>query len=195
MIDYVTSSIIQIFLFSLIPFVFWYFKSGKKENFLNWIGLKKFKINKEVISMTILVVLGFTLLDIFALKLVDGVETATSVFVGKGYRAIPSILVYAIFNTALPEEILFRGFCCKRLKDVLGLKKANIIQAALFGLLHGLMFFKLVGIFKALLIIALTGVFAYFMAYINEKNADGSILPSVFIHSLANIFAGLAAAF
>lgn len=53
--------------------------------------------------MIVVVVLGFTIIDIFALKLVEGVETATSVFEGKGVRAVPSILIYAIFNTALPE--------------------------------------------------------------------------------------------
>ena len=145
--------------------------------------------------MILFVVLGFTVINILALKLLDGVETATSVFEGKGVRAIPSILIYAIFNTAFPEEILFRGFGLKRLKEVLGFNKANIIQSFLFGFLHGLMFFKAMGIFKALVIVIFTGVFAYFMGYINEKQAEGSILPGVFIHSLANILAGLSAAF
>lgn len=195
MIQFIINSVVQIFLFTLAPFVFWYFKSGRKEKFTRWIGLKSFKLNKKVIIMVLFVVLGFTVIDIFALKLVDGVKTATSVFEGKGVRVIPSILIYAIFNTALPEEILFRGFGLKRLKEVLGFNKANIIQSFLFGFLHGLMFFKAMGIFKALVIVIFTGVFAYFMGYINEKQAEGSILPGVFIHSLANILAGLSAAF
>lgn len=195
MTQYVINSVVQIIIFSLLPFVFWYFKSGREEKFPTWIGLKSFKINKEIIAMIVVIVLGFTIIDILALKLVDGVETATSVFEGKGVRAIPSVLIYAIFNTALPEEILFRGFCLKRLKKVVGLNKANIIQALMFGFLHGLMFFKPLGFFKALVIISFTGVFAYFMGYINEKKTEGSILPGVFIHSLANIFAGLSAAF
>ena len=195
MIQFVINSVVQIFLFSLVPFVFWYFKSGRKEKFTRWIGLKSFKINKQVIIMVLFVVLGFTVIDIFALKLVDGVKTATSVFEGMGLRAIPSILMYAIFNTALPEEILFRGFILKRLQEFVGFNKANIIRSVIFGFLHGLMFFRPMGIFKALVIVVFTGVFAYFMGYINEKQAEGSILPGVFIHSLANILAGLAAAF
>lgn len=195
MIQFIINSVVQIFLFTLVPFVFWYFKSGRKEKFTRWIGLKSFKINKEVIIMILFVVLGFTVINILALKLLDGVKTATSVFEGKGVRVIPSILIYAIFNTALPEEILFRGFGLKRLKEVLGFNKANIIQSFLFGFLHGLMFFKAMGIFKVLVIVIFTGVFAYFMGYINERKAEGSILPGVFIHSLANILAGLAAAF
>lgn len=195
MIQFVINSVVQIFLFTFVPFVFWYFRSGRKEKFTSWIGLKSFKINKQVLIMVLFVVLGFTVIDIFALKLVDGVKTATSVFEAKGLRAIPSILIYAIFITALPEEILFRGFVLKRLKEVVGFNKANIIQSFLFGFVHGLMFFRPLGIFKALIIIVFTGVFAYFMGYINEKKTEGSILPGVFIHSLANIFAGLSAAF
>lgn len=195
MIQFVINSVVQIFLFTLVPFVFWYFKSGRKQKFTNWIGLKSFKVNKKVIIMILFVVLGFTVIDILALKLVDGVKTATSVLEGKGLRAIPSILIYAIFNTALPEEILFRGFGLKRLKEVVGFNKANIIQSFLFGFVHGLMFFKPLGIFKALIIVVFTGVFAYFMGYINEKQTEGSILPGVFIHSLANIISGLSAAF
>lgn len=195
MTQYVINSVVQIIIFSLLPFAFWYFKSGREEKFLTWIGLKSFKVNKEIIAMIVVVVLGFTIIDIFALKLVDGVKTATSVFEGMGLRAIPSILIYAIFNTALPEEILFRGFVLKRLQEFVGFNKANIIQSFIFGFLHGLMFFRPMGIFKALVIVVFTGVFAYFMGYINEKQAEGSILPGVFIHSLANILAGLAAAF
>jgi len=33
------------------------------------------------------------------------------------------------------------------------------------------------------------------MGYINEKKADGSILPSWSIHAIANIFSGVCSAF
>ena len=38
-------------------------------------------------------------------------------------------------------------------------------------------------------------VIAYGMGYINEKKAQGSIVPSWLIHAAANIFSGLCAAF
>ena len=47
--------------------------------------------------------------------MIKGIETATSEFTGLGIMAIPAIVVYAAFNTAFPEELLFRGFLLKRL--------------------------------------------------------------------------------
>ena len=44
----------------------------------------------------------------------------------------------------------------KRLENKLGFNIANVIQALLFGLMHGVMFFSLVGVIKAILILAFT---------------------------------------
>ena len=46
-----------------------------------------------------------------------------------------------------------------------------------------------------MIIILLTGIVAYAMGYVNEKKANGSILPSWFIHALSNIFASIIAMF
>ena len=72
---------------------------------------------------------------------------------------------------------------------------ANAIQALLFGLLHGVMFLPFVGIVKAVIIILFTTAIAWFMGYINEKKAGGSIIPSWIIHAAANLFSGICAAF
>ena len=65
----------------------------------------------------------------------------------------------------------------------------------MFGLIHGMMFFPIVGVLKSLLIIFATGCIAYAMGYINEKLSDESILPSFIIHSVSNLVAGLYVAF
>ncbi len=122
-------------------------------------------------------------------------ETATSDFSGLGAAAIPAILIYAILNTALSEEILFRGFLLKRISNKIGFTVGNIIQATLFGLLHGVMFYSAVGIVKALIVIVFTGGIGWCMGYTNEKTAGGSILPSWCIHALANVFSGICSAF
>ena len=83
----------------------------------------------------------------------------------------------------------------KRLSNKFGFRVANVIQSIIFGLLHGIMFFSLVGIVKAMIIILLTGIVAYAMGYVNEKKANGSILPSWIIHALSNIFASIIAMF
>ena len=191
----VVSSVVEILLFSAIPFIWWLITARKKQGFGKWIGLKKTAGGMKIVVMTIVVIVAFLLLGAYSLWIVKGIETAASDFSGLGFAAIPAILVYAAFNTALPEEILFRGFLLKRMQNKLRFPVANGIQALLFGLLHAVMFFNLVGAVKAVIILAFTTVIAWFMGYVNEKNADGSILPSWIIHMIANIFSGVCAAF
>ena len=57
------------------------------------------------------------------------------------------------------------------------------------------MLFSIVGVIKSILIIVFTGAVAWFMGYINEKNSNGSIIPSWIIHTISNLFAGICVAF
>lgn len=68
-------------------------------------------------------------------------------------------------------------------------------QGILFGLLHGAMFFSLIGIVKAALIVAFTGLIAWCMGYADERRADGSILPGWIIHGTANLFSAAVSMF
>lgn len=196
LISKIVSSIVQIIVFSLIPFIGWIVTARKEQNFFEWIGLKKIggKENKPMLWVAGISV-AFMLISVFMLYLIRNVESATSDFQGLGAAAIPAILVYAIFNTALSEEIVFRGFLLKRIANKFGFFAGNTIQALLFGILHGIMFFSTVGVIKAILIILFTGAIGWFMGYTNEKEAEGSILPSWCIHSIANIFSGVCSAF
>ena len=47
----------------------------------------------------------------------------------------------------------------------------------------------------AVIILVFTAMIAWAMGYINEKKANGSIIPSWIIHTIANIFSGVCAAF
>ena len=157
--------------------------------------MKKIEGGKKTLTAIIIVSIAFLFSGAITLYAIKGIETATSEFTGLGIMAIPAIVVYAAFNTAFPEELLFRGFLLKRLANKFGFNIANIIQALLFGVLHGAMFFLLVGVVKAILIIIFTGVIAWFMGYINEKYSNGSIIPSWIIHTISNLFSGICAAF
>ena len=197
LIQKIINSIVEILLFSLIPLIWWLVTARKETGFFNWIGLKKPNNTKE--SKTALwifaIIICFCILSAFMLTLVKGTETATSDFAGMGVGALPAILIYAIFNTALPEEILFRGFILKRLSAKFGFTTGNILQSMLFGLMHGIMFFSPAGTIKAILIILFTGSIGWFMGFVNEKKADGSIIPSWIIHAAANIFSAACSAF
>lgn len=194
-INKIVSSILQIILFAIIPFIWWLVTARKQQKFTEWIGLKKIEGGKKTLTAIILISVAFLFSGVLALYATKGIETATSEFAGLGVVAIPAIVVYATFNTAFPEELLFRGFLLKRLANKFGFNIANLTQALLFGLLHGVMFFSLVGVIKAILIIVFTGAIAWFMGYINEKNSNGSIIPSWIIHTISNLFSGICAAF
>lgn len=194
-INKVISSILQIILFAIIPFIWWCITARKQQSFTKWIGLKKIEGGKKTVIAIILVSVAFLASGALTLYVVRGMETATSEFTGLGAAALPAIVVYAALNTAFPEELLFRGFLLKRLSNKFGFNIANFIQAFLFGLLHGVMFFSLAGAAKAVLIIAFTGAIAWFMGYVNEKCANGSIIPSWIIHTISNLFSGICAAF
>lgn len=197
LVNKIISSIIEIILISFLPFIWWIISAKKKESFFNWIGLKKIdnKNKKSALINIIVISLVFMTVSILTLYLIKDIETATSEFKGLGISALLPALIYAIFNTSLPEEIFFRGFLLKRLSNKFGFRIANVIQSIIFGLLHGIMFFSLVGVVKAIIIILFTGIVAYAMGYVNEKKANGSILPSWFIHALSNIFASIIAMF
>ena len=147
-----TNSIIQIIIFSLIPFLWWLITSRKKMNFFEWIGLKKVNNIKEnkLFAWIFSVLVLFLIISVFILYSLKNVNVASSEFTGLGIKALPSILIYAVFNTSFPEEILFRGFLLKRIGNKFGFIVSNGIQ---------------------------------------------SLLPSWFIHAVANIFSGICYAF
>ena len=197
LINKIISSISQIILFAALPIIWWFFLARKQQTFWQWIGLKKMENSRQtrVLYWIIGVSLAFMTSGILILYMIKDVETATSEFTGLGIQAIPAVFVYAVFNTSFPEELLFRGFLLKRISGKFNFPVANTIQAALFGLLHGVMFFSLTGALKAILIVVFTGIIAYVMGYINEKKANGSIIPGWIIHAASNLLSGICSAF
>ena len=196
-ISKIIGSIIEIIILSLIPFIWWVISARKKEAFFHWLGFRKIEKNsiRNTFNGILLILLFFIVVSALSLFMLKDIETATSEFAGLGIKGLLPAFIYAIFNTSLPEEIFFRGFLMKRISAKTGYQTANIIQSIIFGLMHGIMFFTLVSIWKAFLITLLTGSVAYAMAYINEKKANGSIFPSWIIHGCSNIFASVVALF
>ncbi|MDE7366334.1 MAG: CPBP family intramembrane metalloprotease [Lachnospiraceae bacterium] len=195
-INQTLNAILQLALFTLIPFIWYVFSHKKCSGFFQWIGLKKPSVfDRTLLGFVVFTIVAFIVVSIGILYLLKGVDTATSKFTGMGIVGLPSALIYSFITTALSEEILFRGFLLKRLSDKFGFNTGNIVQSILFGLLHGVMFFSLTGIVKVVLIIAFTGLIAWCMGYANEKKADGSIIPSWIVHGIANLFSSIISMF
>lgn len=196
-VDELQRAIIQITILSIIPFlwwVIWYFGTNEsKISFLKWIGLKKPKVAQK---KRFVVFVFFALIVAASMSLVldpilpDDIQLANARFGGQGIKVLLPAIIFSFFATALPEEILFRGFIGKHLSNKLGFPIGNTIQAIFFGLLHGATMFPTLGIPIPLLVIAYTGVLGWLMGYINEK-AEGSIIPSWCLHGISNIYAAL----
>ena len=198
LVQQMLNALIQIALFAFLPFVWWLISGRRKSPFLEWLGLKPLKDagSRKIWLWILLGSLSFLLLSfLLVYPAVKNLDTATSIFSGLGFQALPAVLIYGIFQTALPEELLFRGFLLKRFASRLSFVVANTIQAALFGLLHGLMFITVLSWQQTLLIILCTGGIAAYLGFVNEKKSDGSILASWFMHALANVVAGSLSAF
>ena len=198
LIQQMTNALIQIVLFMLLPFIWWFVTARRKSSFLDWIGFKPLKDtgNHKMWLWIFLGLLSFTIFSYLVLyTIVKDLKTATSSFSGLGFQALPAVLIYSLFQTSLPEELLFRGFLLKRFSVCLPFEVANTIQAALFGLLHGLMFITEVSWLQTLVIILCTGGIAAYLGFVNEKKSGGSILASWIMHALANVITGMLSAF
>ncbi|MEK5033195.1 CPBP family intramembrane glutamic endopeptidase [Paenibacillus sp. FSL R7-0302] len=193
-VSMMVSSLIQLILFSFIPLVCWLIFARKKQSFWSWIGLKAPEIKKKNLffilffsGLLLFLSLGWVIMLFFT----NGSDVAASQFDGVGVAGIAAALFYAFVQTGLSEEIVFRGFIGKRLISAVGFTAGNSVQAALFGCLHGAMFFSHAGCLNALIITLFTAVIGWFMGYINEKLAGGSIVPSWIMHGLANLFTAM----
>ena len=182
------NAIIQVVLFSIIPFIWWLVTARKKEKFFEWLGVKKPECESKknlILTMAIILAICF-LAGEFAIWLRGDVAAADSAYKGMGLVALPSVLVYSFIQTGLSEEILFRGFLLKRLTAKFGFTIANIIQALIFGAIHLTMVWGQVGIIAGIVIVVYPMIPAVAFAYLNEKKAKGSILPSWIIHGTLN---------
>lgn len=191
------NAIFQVVVFSIIPLIWWFITARKKENFFNWLGLKKPEGNsKKNLLICMLVILAVCLLvGEFAIWLRGDVAAAESAYKGMGIAALPSVLVYSYIQTGLSEEILFRGFLLKRLMAKFGFITANVIQALIFGAIHLTMVWGQVGIVAGIVIVIYPMIPAVAFAYLNEKKANGSILPSWMIHGTINTLTTLVSLF
>ena len=146
-INQLLSSAATIVVMLFLPLIWWLVTARKKQNFFSWIGLKRIQTEKKA---TLLLwffgaAAAFGLASLLLPWITKGTEAAlaTARFSGLGWSVLPAVAVYAVFSTAFWEECLFRGFLLKRLAHRFGFRAGNIVQAVIFGLMHGVMFLPL----------------------------------------------------
>lgn len=200
----VLSAILQLAVFSLVPFVVHLVKERKARGFFRYVGLFAPPRAAFIPALLIAVLLcSSTMLLVVSLGQ-EGLALAAGSVAGK-LNAIESKVVYAVsllfsivVQTSLSEEIFFRGFVAKRMMARWGPVVGNLVHAALFAAIHIVIVILLVGakqLLLALAIGALVGAGAYALAWVMDRYAEGSIVPAWFSHAIANLASVLAVAY
>lgn len=194
-INEIIGTVVQIIAFALIPFLFFLIKRKTTNGFFDYIGLKRSteKANSLALFASLLfaapaLILTFFSEDFRQIMLDPGSITGKFRQMGFGFQPVVILLTIAIFKTALAEEIFFRGFVAKRLLSATGFVKANLIQAAIFGIVHTALFAIITKnplFLTVIFIIPAAG--AYVSVCLNEKVGNGSIVPGWISHGLANV--------
>lgn len=194
MINQFFQAVQQLAVFSLIPFIVYLVQRKTTKGFFDYIGLKSStrKANLIAAGLSLFSLLGFLLLtqNPEFMKVMKNPKTVTGQLFLMGFtpEAVGILIVVALFKTSFTEEVLFRGFIAKRLASVVGFRAGNIIQSLIFGIIHFALF---LGVTQN--IVHLTFIFlwptavAYVIFYINEKMANGSIIPGWIAHGLGNL--------
>jgi membrane protease YdiL (CAAX protease family) len=194
--DAVLSAILQVAVFTAVPFFTYLATRRRAAGFAEYIGMFAPTARAMALATAFSVAtLGLLALVLALVPEVRGALAGPGTPAGRLREAGPTalgiglLLVGALIQTSLSEEILFRGFVAKRLIDRLGFQWGNVLQAVIFALPH-----------LALLLVpdahptaaAAAGLFLYpfamglFLAYLNERIGNGSIVPGWWAHALGN---------
>lgn len=191
----------------LIPFLWWLIKYRKEKSFFKWIGLIKPKLNsKWWIIIIFIIAYGFFFLFDFTIfadeKSLEVLKTSESVsanaYTSLGAIAIIPALLKTFIANGFCEEVLFRGFICKRLCNKFGKIAGLIIQGILFGLLHNFIYILggiAVSMQYHIVIFVFTGMGGFLLGVLDEKVYNGSIIPSILLHGLGNFISNLGVMF
>lgn len=202
----VLTAIINLIAFSLIPLVWWLCRYRKK-GFFKWIGIYKPQLKCQWWLLLIFAVLynffyNFDFTQFVDANTLDYIENSSSVsvnaFAGIGVAAIFPALIENFIANGVAEEILYRGFLCKRFCNKFGDVQGILLQAILFGLMHNAIYLLAglsVGIWYHTLTFVFTSTGALLLGWLNEKLFNGSIIPSIILHGAGNFITTMLIAF
>lgn len=206
-ISSITTTIVNLIVFSLLPIILWFFRHRKEEGFFRWIGFFKPQLKSKWRVLLIFAILyyffyNFDFTQFVSPETLEYIENSASVsanvFEGIGVAAILPAFIENFIANGVAEEILYRGFLCKRLISKIGLVKGIILQAVLFGLMHNILYILAgldVGLWYHILTFIFTGMGALLLGWLNEKIFNGSIIPGILLHGAGNFIASLLVAF
>ena len=196
-VNEIVSTILQILIFTAIPFIVYLVTNRRIKGFFDYIGLRKPETRAMFYAplCAVAFVLPALLLVFFSPTILEA-ATAPNTVIGRlrsnglSMTTFILLIVKALIQTAFTEEILFRGFIAKRLINWLGFTAGNLLQALLFGAVHLLIFTGQKFSFPlAIGIVLYPAIGGWIMGYLNERVGNGSILPGWLMHGLVNLIA------
>lgn len=203
----VVSALLQIAAFATVPLAVWYLTDRKKGiSFNEYVGLFKPRLERKGWLLPVIGLMscfvcyfGFTLLisqgNISEL-MAQSKEVAANAFAGRGFSVLGRMIITAFINNGFCEEMLFRGFLCKRLMQRFGDNAGIFLQAVIFALVHNVMFREIVpDVGFHITIFLIIALVSALFAILNEKILNGSIWASVIIHGMGNFVSYLLTAF
>lgn len=201
------SAILQVALISLIPFTVWIIAEKKKgTKYSCYVGMTKPVMTGKWYWLLLVCVVYYAIysMDIRSLLPIETIsqymasseDVTINSFKGQGFSVMGKMFLTAFVNNGFTEELLFRGFICKRLMKICGNNYGILLQGIVFALIHNLMFATIVPHlgFHIILFVFVTSM-STLLALLNEKFFGGSIWPSVILHGLGNFCSYAMAAF
>lgn len=186
------SAVLQLFLLTAVPLI-WYAASHRRiSGFFRWLGL--YPAARVPWKTMGAVLTGFALVTLLPYwYLYQSGSLTYSGFPADSYRqsgwsaeTVLVVLIWAVVQTSLSEEIFFRGFLCRRFSEAAGWIAGNALQAVLFGMIHlPAVWGK--GFLPALVTVLLTGGIGFALGWLSQRRAEGSILYGWCIHAAVNI--------
>jgi membrane protease YdiL (CAAX protease family) len=199
LISLLLSAILQVLIATGIAFVAYLVTRRKAAGFFAYVGLYRPERRSLAYATVLAAVFTTVMLLLFRVAHLGDLATAPNTVggrlraLGPSGLAVVALIIYAVIQTSLSEEILFRGLLGKRLIAAFGFAVGNTVQAVLFGSMHLLIFAGSgasgFGLAPAAFIVGATGAVGWFMGAVNEKRGNGSIMPSWWTHALTNLTA------
>jgi membrane protease YdiL (CAAX protease family) len=189
------SALLQVLALGAIPLLVHCIWFRKREPLAKFLGLYAPERQSvfTALGVAAVVLLSFAALSRWShLDLLSGPSTVASRFerMNPPFVAGICMLLSAYLQTALSEEIFFRGFIAKRSMAAFGATIGNVLQAALFAALHVALILRLAGSvsgWQALAFGLLVGLGGASLGYLNEVKGNGSIIPSWLAHGTLNL--------
>jgi len=201
------TSLANLLVFSALPVLWWWVRHRREGGFFHWVGLYRPQLQSSIwVLVAFAVVYGFFYnFDFTCLAspetlayLESSAQVSANVYAGMGVAAIPAALIENFIANGLAEEILFRGFLCRRLCARFGSIPGILMQGVLFGIMHNLLYLAAglqVGLWYHLLVFGFTGMGALLLGWLDQRIFNGSIWPSVLLHGAGNFLSSMLVAF